>query len=277
MTAPQQTPTFSDTPVARRAVALANGWTHWYTGWVGDEAGARRRAEIESDLWEQLADDRASHVVGTGVGASISWRVVAGMPADLAWMRHQRAIARGSSNREKESMMNAVVRQVGRWWWVVLALGIAAAYVAIAAGNLAEPGMPYMEGTVFAFACAALIVAGAVVRFKWPVVGGLLVVAGAGPAVLLWWAPVLAVIGVLVLLGAVIDLVILPAVQRRITGAGAAARVLAIVGVIVGTVAPVATGVMPGLLVTVVVVLALVVAALVRRRQSTLTAANDTV
>jgi hypothetical protein len=275
VTAAQQTPTVSDTPAARRAVALANGWTRWYTGWVGEEAGARRRAEIESDLWEQLADDRASRVVGTGVGASISWRVIAGMPADLAWMRYQRAIARGGSNRDKESRMNAVARVIGRWWWVVVAYGVAAAYVVIAVGNLSEPGMPYLEGAVFVIALVAVIVIGTLVRVKWPVAGGLLIVAAAGPALLAVWAPVIAVLGGLVVIGAVLDLVILPAAQRQITGVAAGSRFLAILGVFVAVATPLGMGAFPGLLVTVVIVVVLIVVALVRRHQkSTVAVAN---
>lgn len=250
-----------------RAAAFAHGWTRWYTSRVGDEAGARRRGEIESDLWEQLAEARTSGAASGAVSASISWRVVAGMPSDLAWMRHQRAMARGGSHREKESMMNAVARVVGQWWWVVVAYGVAAGYVAITVGNLSEPGMPYLEGAVFAIALVVLIVVGTLVRLKWPVAGGLLVVAAAGPALLAVWAPVLAVLGALVVIGAVLDLVIFPAAQRRITAAMAAGRFVAILGVFFAVATPLGMGAFPGLLVTALVVVVLVIVAIVRRRQ----------
>ncbi|MDP3207623.1 MAG: hypothetical protein Q8M65_00605, partial [Rhodoglobus sp.] len=190
----------SNSRALSRAVALANGWTRVYTSRVGDESAGRRRAEIESDLWEQLDDIHESGATAGSVAASIHWRVIAGMPADLSWVHYQRAVARGSLKREKELTMNTFVRVVGQWWWV--ALGIAVGYALIAAGNLAEPGMPYLEGTILAFGCAALILAGTAVRVKWPVAGGLLIVGGVGPSILIWWAPVLVVLAVLAIAGA---------------------------------------------------------------------------
>jgi hypothetical protein len=269
MTGLQASPTRFDASGADRAVAFATGWTRWYTGRVGDDAGARRCAEIESDLWEQLADARQDRSAQAGVAASIAWRVVAGMPADLSWMRHHRAIARGRQNREKESMMNAFARVVGRWWWPVLALAIAVVYVVLAVGNLAQPGTPNLESTIHALVCAALIVAGVAVRAKWPLLAGLLVIAGAAPAALLWWAPVLAVVAVIVLIGAVIDVVVIPSAQGRVSASATVGRAFAVLGAIVATVAPVALGILPGLAVGLAVIAVLVVATVVRRREAT--------
>lgn len=253
-------------PAAGRAAAFALGWAHWYTARVGSEAGDRRRAEIESDVWEHRAAAAGSDA---DVGAAIALRVVAGMPADLSWMRHQRAIARGVAKQEKEFAMNTVTRVIARWWWNAIAVGLAVFYVVVAAGNLAQPGMPYLDGAVLALVCAALILVGTVVRLRWPVAGGLLVAAGVGPSALLWWAPILATLGVVVLIGVVLDLVVIPAALHRITAGIAAARALAIVGVIAATVAPLALGVQPGVIVTALVAVALAVAAIVRRRTGT--------
>lgn len=246
---------------AARAVDLATAWVRWYTSRVDDEAAEVRRAEIASDLWEQVAESAPAR----SVGASITWRVVAGIPADLSWMHQRRALARGRATREKESPMNAVARLVTQWWWIPLAVGIAVFYGWIAVGNLAEPGMPYLDGAVLAIFCAALIGVGAVLRVSRPLAGGLLVVAGVGPAVLLFWAPVVAIVAGVAVLGAVLDLVVVPAAQRRIDGVATAGRALAVLGCVVATIAPLALGVFPGLLVTGVIAVAILVGALLRR------------
>ncbi|MEQ1735646.1 MAG: hypothetical protein ABL886_04495 [Rhodoglobus sp.] len=252
---------------APRAVALANGWARLYTAKVGAEAGERRRGEIESDLWEQLADAIESETTAGGAAASITWRVIAGMPADLSWAHHQRALARGGSNREKGFTMSSLIRVVGRWWWVALALGICAWYAVIAAGNLAEPGTPYLEGAILAYALMGLVVAGTFVRLKWPVAGGILVVGGVGPSILLWWAPVFVVLAALVIAGAAMELIILPAAQRQLSAARAAGRTLAFLAAFVATTVPLATGIVPGVGVTALLAAALVVTAVVRRHQ----------
>ncbi|HEX7834789.1 MAG TPA: hypothetical protein VF479_04895 [Pseudolysinimonas sp.] len=257
---------------AQRAVALAEGWTRWYTGHVPGDAAERRRAEIESDLWEQLADGRESSTAPGAIAASVTWRVLAGVPADLSWVRQQRAMTRGASNREKESTMNTFARLAGRWWWVVLAVVAAASYAVIAIGNLSEPGAPYLEGATLALACAALILVGAVLRAWFPFAGGLLVVAGAGPGALLWWVPLLASLAALVVVGALIDLVILPAARRRIGAPAAVGRVVALVGAFFAMAVPLMIGVVPGLLVTGLIAAALIVVAIVRRNRPAPTA-----
>lgn len=248
-----------------RAAAMAEGWTRWYTSRVPGEPAERRRAEIASDLWEQLADGRDAGAAPGAVAASITWRVVAGVPADLSWMHQQRAISRGVTNRERESIMNTFTRLVGRWWWVILALGVAAAYILIAVGNLTDAG--YIEAGYLGLAIAALIVVGAVLRVWFPFAGGLLVVAGTGPGTLIWWAPILASLAVLVVVGALIDLVIIPAARRQIGAGATVGRVAALVAAVIATVAPLAVGAFPGIVVTGVVAAVLIVVGIVRRSQ----------
>jgi hypothetical protein len=70
--------------MTRRALHLAveavRLWTRLYTWGLPQTAAATRRAEIESDLWEQLNDpDRRPGAL------EIVSRVLFGMPNDLRW------------------------------------------------------------------------------------------------------------------------------------------------------------------------------------------------
>lgn len=65
-------------PAVDRAVLA---WGRWYTRDLPDAIGAERLAELESDLFEQ----RAAADGAPGVGPSILWRAIRGIPADLAW------------------------------------------------------------------------------------------------------------------------------------------------------------------------------------------------
>jgi len=57
---------------------IVRAWTSLYTFALPFEIRERRRAEIESDLWESLHDPEArSH--------AIVWRLLRGLPSDLLW------------------------------------------------------------------------------------------------------------------------------------------------------------------------------------------------
>jgi hypothetical protein len=58
------------------AATLVRGWTWLYTSGLSSEQRARRRREIESDLWESSEQDAIV-------------RLVRGMPADLGWRIEQ--------------------------------------------------------------------------------------------------------------------------------------------------------------------------------------------
>ena len=73
---------------------------------VGTEAAERRRAEIESDLWEQQSDARETGTRSSIVAGAIALRVVGGMPDDLIWVRTQRLAMRGQRADRKASAMD---------------------------------------------------------------------------------------------------------------------------------------------------------------------------
>jgi hypothetical protein len=213
------------------AVDFARRWVDYYTGWVAAEASERRRAEIESDLWEQRADACARNLPPSAVRLSIARRVIAGIPADLLWVHTQRLAARGRPAERKARLMTAFRRFAATWWWTLAAATLAGLYIWTGAGNLATPGMPYLDGTIQAFTLAALILAGVALQRTTPRVAAALAVAGALSGVTIVWSPVIQILAVTVCTGATI-------LAMRQTS-GTAARTLTAAGLFVVGLAPV--------------------------------------
>lgn len=66
---------------AHRSDRAVLAWARWYTRDLPGDVAADRIAELESDVFEE----RAAAASEPGVGSSILWRAVRGVPADLAW------------------------------------------------------------------------------------------------------------------------------------------------------------------------------------------------
>lgn len=226
---------------AAAAAALARRWVGWYAGFVGTEAAERRRAEIDSDLWEQRADARETGRRSFAVAGSIAWRVVGGMPDDLLWVRTQRLAMRGQRADRKASAMNSLGHTLARWWWVAGAAVLAAFFLYVGIDNLVGEYAPLPEGAVQCFAAVALLVGGIALRVKAPRLSAALIAAPALPAMSLWWAWPVAVLGALVAIGAIAEIV-------RLSRPGAAPRIGAVLGTLllgVAVIAP-ALGFEPG-------------------------------
>lgn len=78
----------------RFAVRTCRVWTAMYTRSLTAEVRDARRAEIESDLWEQQADARELGEAAVDTGFHILTRVLLGIPADLSWRSSLRGAAR---------------------------------------------------------------------------------------------------------------------------------------------------------------------------------------
>jgi hypothetical protein len=70
----------------RLVVAAVRAWTHMYTWRLSPRTAEARRAEIESDLWESVADTRSE----SAAAIEIVGRLLRGIPDDLRW-RTERA------------------------------------------------------------------------------------------------------------------------------------------------------------------------------------------
>lgn len=187
------------------AVRMVLAWVDCYTGWVSAEAAERRREEIHSDLWEQQADARANGAPRLTATLSIARRAAAGAPADLLWVHTQRAASRGLPAEQKARSMNNTVRLLSRWWWVLGAAVVSAWGLAMSTGQLLQPGMPYLEGTIQGFVTALLLASGVVLRARMPRTAGVLVVAGGSMYAILWWAPLVMAVAIAVVVGAAVE------------------------------------------------------------------------
>jgi hypothetical protein len=65
---------------------------------LGAEARAERLAEVNSDLWEHALDDDLNGVAASGTAQEMLFRLVSGMPADVAWRFEQRSPVAGGKD-----------------------------------------------------------------------------------------------------------------------------------------------------------------------------------
>ena len=203
---------------AALAAGLARRWVRGYTAWVGAEAAERRRAEITSDVWEQRADARERGAVPATVALSIAGRVIAGIPADIAWVHIQRLAMRGLPADRKARTMNTLGHIIGRWWWVLGAAGLAT--LGIIALLSADRDLQRTQVTII----VAALVAGIALRQFLPRTAATLVVFGAAVPALLIWAPWVMAVGIATVVGAAIEVV-------RLTS-GATSRILSVLGLV---------------------------------------------
>ncbi|QIG38626.1 hypothetical protein G5T42_03250 [Microbacterium sp. 4R-513] len=206
-----------DDRAAEAAAAVARHWVRWYSGLVGTEAAERRRAEIESDLWEQRAEARETGRRSVAVAGSIAWRVVGGVPDDLLWVRTQRLAMRGQRAERKASAMNPLGNTLARWWWVAGAAVLAAIFLSAGIDNLVGDYAPLPEAAAQCFTYLAILVAGIACSYKAPRTSAALVAMGSLPTVVAYWLPPLMIFGLAVAAGALFQV-------ARCSAPGALAR-----------------------------------------------------
>lgn len=110
---------------ARIGVGLTRAWVHFYTRKLPPHIAAQRRAEIESDIWEQLHD--------TGRPArtfELVARLVAGIPDDLRWKEEQ---------VEPGELRKAIVVTLGA---TAVAALLLMGMMTLAAASIKPPPMP---------------------------------------------------------------------------------------------------------------------------------------
>jgi hypothetical protein len=76
---------------------FARWWVDRYTRGLAPEVRDRRRAEIESDVYEHAHSEVASD-------GSVLWRTLRGVPADLSWRRDAKRAIRGERARVREAL-----------------------------------------------------------------------------------------------------------------------------------------------------------------------------
>jgi hypothetical protein len=72
-------------PLLACAIALVRGWTWLYSRGMDPASRDRRRAEIESDLWEFHEDARHRGASPSGIAVHMIARLGLGVPHDVLW------------------------------------------------------------------------------------------------------------------------------------------------------------------------------------------------
>lgn len=103
---------------------FARAWVAFYTRSLPDASGERRRAELESDLWEQSNETSSGRT-----SAQVLGRCLRGIPADVWWryrtLLEQRGVREASQNMTRKILTN--------WWSVITAVvGVAVSTEAVA-------------------------------------------------------------------------------------------------------------------------------------------------
>lgn len=117
-----------------RWARVVDRWASTYTSGLPDDVVDQRRAELASDVWEQLHDpDHASSL-------GIATRLVRGIPADLVWRVETRYHLGGLMHgtlivalRIAATLVSGVAAAVLLWGLVWTAPGIVAAAVVLGA------------------------------------------------------------------------------------------------------------------------------------------------
>jgi len=144
-----------------RAANLVCRWVRVYTQNLSSPVAERRIDEIEADLHDQIATERAQRVDEGRIARSILSRMVRGISADIAWRREVARPAR-RRHRIEDTMNSTMAYRIG------LALAVASALFLL--WGVAAMGIVGSEGDPFDrlyLAVAAIGIGGALLaRFR---------------------------------------------------------------------------------------------------------------
>jgi hypothetical protein len=104
-----------------RTAELVARWVRLYTRQLPTPIAQRRVDEIDADLHDHIAHERANGISDRRIALGIASRMVRGLAADVAWRgRHAKAAAHPSTLEEAMKKSKALYRSAGR-----VALGVA--------------------------------------------------------------------------------------------------------------------------------------------------------
>jgi hypothetical protein len=179
------------------AGSICRIWVRLYTRRLPEAEAQRRRAEIESDLFEHALEAQSAHVGNYRLNAEVLARVLVGAPADLSWRRatrqpHPRLALGGIPMSMSKSTSTRLL-------YFLAGLIVLYAWMGVAASLFMEPEPDEISGTqkLFWMGVPALstvpLLAGLVIRSKNPRRGLHLIILGAiGPALWFWMLPIYA-------------------------------------------------------------------------------------
>ena len=185
---------------SRSAVAaqqLVRGWVWFYTLGLPRETREARRAELDSDLWDQ-AHAAGLRVPGAPAGSAsgVLLRCTRGVPADLLW-RVVEARTGDSSTDERREMRTFTLRSSLGLATIILMAVLVAAAIAITVVHTIEwdnPGTRIMEPWIKIVLGSLLLAAGFVLAAsgfglirRAPWLGAVLAVSGVWMVALLFY------------------------------------------------------------------------------------------
>src|SRR4051794_13714540 len=91
-----------------RMAELVARWVRRYTRNLTPAVAERRIEEVDADLHDHIAHERACGVPDRRIAAGIASRMVRGLAADAAWRRH--TISRPSASEETRRMRRSALR-----------------------------------------------------------------------------------------------------------------------------------------------------------------------
>jgi hypothetical protein len=139
-------------------------WADRYTRRLPDEVRDRRRAEIESDVFEHLhlSSDRSD-----ARRTSVAWRTVRGIPADVAWRRQEMRAMRANSPGPHESRLRNAWAVVTQRWFAPIAILVLVFNVLFAIAVVKEGKTSgQIIGPILLTLCAAAIGTGLWLRWR---------------------------------------------------------------------------------------------------------------
>ena len=134
-----------------RMAALVARWVRVYTRDLPGPIAERRIAELDADLHDHIAHERASGLPDRRIALGIAGRMVRGLPADASWRGR---IARTHARKDTPRMQTPLARSAVR-------VALVTALVLLIPAVLMLAGEPGTDWGVFDFVFAGVLVMGA--------------------------------------------------------------------------------------------------------------------
>jgi hypothetical protein len=144
--------------------AFTTWWADRYTRSLPTDVRDRRRAEIESDVFEHV---HLSSDSSDARRTSVAWRTVRGIPADVAWRRQEMRAMRASSPEPHESRLRNAWAVVTQRWFAPIAILVLVFDVLFAIAVLKEgKSSGQVIGPILLTLCAVAIGTGLWLRWR---------------------------------------------------------------------------------------------------------------
>jgi hypothetical protein len=139
------------TLILAHVIRVARHWVRLYTAGLPPEIREARRAELESDLWEQEYETAAAHGRPTKTAMQVFHRLVRGIPADLCWRQQQGGarLLRKAGRGAVEGTRRTTAAFARHWVVGLVVLALAGAFSTVGVVSQADGGVERSGPTCF--------------------------------------------------------------------------------------------------------------------------------